>query len=113
MTGEPLVIAAEGTKTNSEQESSNVIVFGSFMMFDAQLMSFNSYNNSAYFMNMVNTISDKDDVGITIESKSLESSELGVTDVTTTTIALIVFVFVIPISILLTGLILWIRRRNK
>lgn len=113
MTGEPLVVAAEGTKTGSDEVSSNVIVFGSFMMFDSELMSFNSYNNSAYFMNLVNTICDKDDVGITIESKSLESTELGVTDVSTTTVVLIVFVFVIPIAILVTGIILWLRRRNK
>lgn len=113
MTGEPLTVAAEGTKTGSDNVSSNVIVFGSFMMFDSELMSFNSYNNSAYFMNVVNTISDKDDAGITIESKSLDSTELGVTDVSTTTVVLIVFVFVIPIGILLTGIILWLRRRNK
>ncbi len=113
MTGEPLVVAAEGTKTGSDNVSSNVIVFGSFMMFDSELMSFNSYNNSAYFMNVVNTISDKDEVGITIESKSLESTEIGVTDVATTSFILIVFVFVIPIGILLTGIILWLRRRNK
>lgn len=113
MTGEPLVVAAEGTKTSSEEESSNVIVFGSFMMLDSAVMQFNSYNNSAYFMNMVNTISDKDDVGITIESKSLESAELGVTDVTTTTMMLVIFVFIIPIAILAAGIVLWIRRRNK
>lgn len=113
MTGEPLTVAAEGTKTGSDNVSSNVIVFGSFMMFDSELMSFNSYNNSAYFMNVVNTISDKDDAGITIESKSLDSTELGITDVSTTTTILIIFVFVIPIGILLTGIILWLRRRNK
>ena len=113
MTGEPLVVGAEASKTSSEDVSSNVIVFGSYIMFNEQVMSFNSYNNSAYFMNIVNTIADKDDAGITIESKSLDSTELGVTDVSTTAIALIVFVFVIPIVILVTGIILWIRRRNK
>ena len=113
MTGEPLVVGAEATKTSSENVTSNVIVFGSYMMFNEQIMSFNSYNNSAYLMNIFNTIADKDDAGITIESKSLESTELGVTDVSTTAIALIVFIFVIPIAVLLTGIILWIRRRNK
>ena len=39
-------------------------------MFTSDIMSFNSFNNSGYFMNMINTLADKDDAGITIEGKS-------------------------------------------
>lgn len=108
-----LSVATESVKTNTEDSSSRVLVFGSFMMFDETIMSYNSFNNSAYFMNIVNTISDKDDSGITIESKSLESKELGATDVTIKAVMLAIFVFIIPIGILITGIILWLRRRNK
>lgn len=113
ITGEPLNIAAEGVKTNNDEKSSRVMVFGSYMMFDKTVMSFNSYNNSAYFMNIVNTIADKDDSGITIETKSLESTELGVTDVTTQNIMIAIFVFILPAAILAAGLVMWLRRRNK
>lgn len=113
ITGEPLNIAAEGVKTNNDEKSSRVMVFGSYMMFDKTVMSFNSYNNSAYFMNVVNTIADKDDSGITIETKSLESTELGVTDVTTQNIMIAIFVFILPAAILTAGLVMWLRRRNK
>lgn len=111
--GEPLNVAAEGVLTNNEEESSRVIVFGSYMMFDETIMSFNSYNNSAYFMNVINTVSDKDDMGITIESKSLESEELGVTDVATGNVLLAVFVIIIPVGVLVMGIVMWLRRRNK
>ncbi len=111
--GEPLNIAAEGVVTNNDKKSSRVIVFGSYMMFNEQILGFNSYNNSAYFMNVMNTIADKDDTGITIESKTLESTELGVTDVTTKTIMMTVFVIIIPVVILIAGLVVWLRRRNK
>ncbi len=111
--GEPLNIAAEGVVTNNDKSSSRVIVFGSYMMFNERILSFNSYNNSAYFMNIMNTIADKDDVGITIETKSLESTELGVTDVTTKNIMMVVFVIIIPVTILVIGLVVWLRRRNK
>lgn len=113
VTGEALNIAAEGIMTNSEEVSSNVIVFGSYYMLTEDIMSYNSFNNSAYFMNIMNTIADKDDTTITIESKSLDSAELGVTDVTTTNIMLVIFVIVIPISILVIGIVMWMRRRNK
>lgn len=113
ITGEPLNIAAEGVKTNNDEKSSKVVVFGSFTMFNETIMSYNSYNNSAYFMNVVNTIADKDDNGITIESKSLESAELGVTDVTTQSVMIAIFVVILPAAILIAGLIVWLRRRNR
>ncbi len=113
MTGSALNIAAEGVKTNSDETTSQLIVFGSYMMFADNVMSINSFNNSAYLMNVVNTVAEKEDVGITIEGKDLDSGELGITDITPGTIVLVVFVFVIPIAILVFGIITWLRRRNK
>lgn len=113
ITGEPLNIAAEGVVTNNDEESSRVVVFGNYLMFDSQIMSYNSFNNSGYFMNMMNTIADKEDSGITIETKSLDSAELGVTDVTTQSVIFVIFVVVLPLAILVTGLVMWLRRRNK
>lgn len=113
LTGEALNIAAEGVITNNDDTSSRVVVFGTYMMFDETIMSYNSFNNSAFFMNMVNTIADKDDIGITIETKSLDSEELGVTDVTTQTVMFVIFVVIIPLAVLATGLVTWLRRRNK
>lgn len=111
--GEPLNVAAEGVKTNNNEKSSRVVVLGSYMMLDKTIMSFNSYNNSAYFMNIVNTIADKADAGITIETKSLESAELGVTDVTTQNVMIAIFVFILPGAVLVAGLVMWLRRRNR
>lgn len=106
-------VAAEGVMTNEDKNSSRVIVFGSYIMFNDTIMQYNSFNNSAYFMNVVNTIADKEDVGITIESKSIDNTELGITDVATQNTMLVLFVIVIPIAILVTGFVLWLRRRNK
>lgn len=111
--GEPVAVAAEGVKTNNDEKSSKVVVFGSYTMFNKSIMSFNSYNNSAYFMNLINTIADKDDTTITIESKSLSSNELGVTDVTTQSVMIAIFVFIVPAGVLVAGLIVWLRRRNR
>ena len=43
----------------------------------------------------------------------MESTELGVADVATRSIIMVIFVIVIPISVIIIGLVLWIRRRNK
>jgi hypothetical protein len=113
ITGEPLNIAAEGVKDGGETGSSRVIVFGSYMMFTKDVLKVNSFNNSAYLMNIVNTVSDKQDSGITIESKSLDNKELGVTDITTSNLLTIIFIVVVPAIVLIIGIIVWIRRRNK
>lgn len=111
--GEPLIVAAEGVKTNSDNKTSNLIVFGSYIMFNETVMQYNSFNNSAYLMNIVNTIAGKDDVGITIESKALESTELGVTDVATQNVLMVIFVILVPIAVFVAGIVVFIRRRNK
>ena len=83
------------------------------MMFTKDVLKVNSFNNSAYLMNIVNTVSDKQDSGITIESKSLDNKELGVTDITTSNLLTIIFIVVVPAIVLIIGIIVWIRRRNK
>lgn len=112
ITGEPISIAAESVKAGNDAES-RVIVFASDVMFAQNFLSLNSFNNSAYIMNVLNTIADKDDDTITIESKSLGTTELGVTDAATAGIMNIIFIVVLPVAILLIGIVIWIRRRNK
>lgn len=113
ITGEPICVAAEGVKSNTDEQESKLVVFGSYVMFNSNIMSYNSYNNSAYFMNVINTVSGKDDTGITIETKSMESTELGVSDVATRSIIMVIFVIIVPIAVIVIGLVFWIRRRNK
>ena len=113
ITGNGENVAAEGVMTNEDKKSSRVVVFGSYVMFSDTIMQYNSFNNSAYFMNVINTIADKEDVGITIESKSVDNTELGITDVATQNTILVVFVIVIPIAILVAGFVFWLRRRNR
>lgn len=111
--GEPICVAAEGVKSSTDETESRLVVFGSYVMFNSKIMSFNSYNNSAYLMNVINTVSGHDDTGITIETKSMESTELGVSDVSTRSVIMVIFVIIVPIVIIVIGVVFWIRRRNR
>lgn len=113
ISAEELNIGVEAVQTNADNISSRVIVFGSNAMFTGSVMSYNSYNNSAYFMNMMNTIANRDDAGITIESKSLDNKELSITNVATKNVLFIIFVLILPLGTLITGIVIWTRRRNK
>lgn len=112
ITGSPLNAAAMGTQKNTEEVASNVVVFGSYNMFASSVMSYNSYNNSAFVLNMVNTLADRDDMGISIEGKTIDNGELGI-DLSAQNALMVLFVILIPIAALVTGLVIWMRRRNK
>lgn len=110
--GEPIAIAAEGVKSGAEA-SSNVVVFSSKAMLLSADLSYPSFNNAAYFMNIVNTITEKEDDTVVIESKSIENETLGAPSAATSNAVMIVFVIVIPALILAAGIVFWIRRRNR
>ena len=111
ITGKKIAVAAEGIKSGSDKES-RLIVFGSDRMFSSDFMTMNSLNNADFFMSVLNTVSDKSDESVTITGKKLDNTELGVTDVNTTGAMSIIFIGVIPIAILITGIIVWLRRRH-
>ena len=110
--GEPIAVAAEGKKAGTE-EYSNVIVFSSSSMLSSSMLNYYSFNNAAFFMNVVNTIAEKEDDTVVIESKSLQNPTLGAPADSTCNAILIIFVYAIPAVILIIGIILWIRRRNR
>lgn len=112
VTGQPITIAAAAAKSLEDGTTSNLIVLGSQDMFSSNILSLSSFNNSAYVINICNTVSDRDDIGITIEGKARENPELSLTEAQSSFIGL-VFRFILPIGILLIGLVLWLIRRNK
>ena len=74
-------------------------------------LSSTSVNNSAYFINMFNTLAEREDT-VLIEAKTLGGATMSVT--TNVSIPLgVVFTIVLPLLILVTGLVIWIRRRNR
>lgn len=112
ITGEALNVAVKATRQNTEETASNLVAFGSYEMFSEAVMSYNSYNNSAFFMNTVNTLADRDNIGITIEGKTMDSPTLGI-NVTAQNVLMVLFVIIVPIAVLAAGLVIWIRRRNR
>lgn len=111
ITGKKIAVAAESDKSSADAES-RLIIYGSDRMFSSDFMTMNSLNNADFFMSVLNTVSDKSDESVTITGKKLDNTELGVTDVNTTGAMSIIFIGVIPIAILITGIIVWLRRRH-
>ena len=111
ITGKKIAVAAESAKSHAHAEP-RLIIYGSDRVFSSDFMTMNSLNNADFFMSVLNTVSDKSDESVTITGKKLDNTELGVTDVNTTGAMSIIFIGVIPIAILITGIIVWLRRRH-
>lgn len=112
-----LVLGAVGTKgkesssENSDSTNSNVVVIGSSVALGDSLLSSSVYGNSSYIISLLNTLIDRENVGVTIESKSLENQELGVTTAQINVLT-ILFVIAIPLAVLITGIVIFVKRRN-
>lgn len=96
-----------------EKYSSNVFVFGSYDAFASSTLSQTSFNNSAYFVNIFNTLAQRENAGITIEGNNIENPELGITSTAQIVTFGVIFLGMIPLLILIIGLVVWIIRRNR
>ena len=96
-----------------ETKSSNVIVFGSYAAFSQSALSTTSFNNSAYILNLFNTIADREDASITVEGKTLDAAELGITSSFTSTILAVIFRYLVPLAVVTVGIVKWLRRRHR
>lgn len=108
----PITVAAVSTKqVSGVDDVSNVAVVGSAAAFANSFLSSTSLNNSAYFINMFNTLAEREDT-VLIEAKTLGGATMNV--MTNISIPLgVIFTIVLPLLILITGLVIWIRRRNR
>lgn len=108
-------VSTKGTESSSDDTSdskaSHIAVIGSSVALSDTLLSSNSYGNSSYIISMLNTLIDRENVGVTIESKSLESEELGITTAQLRILS-VIFIIIIPLGVLIVGIVIFIRRRN-
>lgn len=95
-----------------QKNDNNFVVIGSFVGLTDQYLAATSVNNSAYFTNLINILLDKQDSGIIIESKSIEGEELGITAKQANFLGILYTIF-IPVLVLLIGILIFIRRKNK
>lgn len=104
-------VAAIGTVSGEDEKKSNVVVFGSPIMFLSNYLE-TSYNNADYIVNVCNIITNRGDLGITITSAKHDNGELGTVTAETTFAVGIIFIAAIPVIVLLIGLVIFIRRRS-
>ncbi|MBQ2943920.1 MAG: GldG family protein [Ruminococcus sp.] len=112
--GQPLNAAVISTKTNDNEESSQIVVWGSYDgLSDRWTYSAYSsnFNNTAYFINLLNILTDNDAM-ILVESVDVGGQSIIVTSAQQITVFAL-FVIVIPVALVVIGLIIWNKRRHR
>ena len=108
----PIPSVVISTVSLEDEKKSNLAVISSYGALTQTYLSANALNNSAYFVNMMNKMSNREDVGVMIESKKLGGSELGINMETATTIGVAVAI-ALPLLISVLGLIVCLKRKHK
>ena len=106
-----LVLSTKTRYVNLDSYQSHVAVCGSISAVEDSILKSTSVTNGEYFTNLFNSLTQRDDV-ITIAPKVLGSSQLDITAQQAYTL-LLIFMVILPIVVMATGLVIWLRRRNK
>ncbi len=102
---------AISTKTSGDSKST-VTAWGSAMSFYGQWLNSNIFINGEYFVNLFNILTNREDTGVVIDSKSVQAEQLGIMSDQINVIGPI-FMWVIPIIVAAIGIIVFIRRRHR
>ncbi|MDO4944664.1 MAG: GldG family protein [Ruminococcus sp.] len=90
---------------------SNVLCFGSEYLLNNNILSAEQYNNREYILSVLNGITHKTD-GVTITPKTITGSAFDINE-QQKRILMWTFSAIIPGVVLITGIVVWIRRKNK
>ncbi len=96
---------------NNNQVFSNLLVFGASDMLDYGLTATTYYNNGDYFVSILNAMTGKNS-GIYIVAKDLTAATFD-TDVAKVSASAWIFLILIPAAVVVTGIVIWARRRHK
>ena len=96
---------------NNVEVYSKVLAVGSSMMLDEYLTSLNYINDGEYFVEIVNDMCGKDS-GISIVAKDFTAETFDMTK-KDLTVNLLVFIVIIPAAIIITCVVVCVRRRNR
>ncbi|MBR3631050.1 MAG: GldG family protein [Oscillospiraceae bacterium] len=110
--GKQTVMAVTSRKQmiDNIQHGSSIMVLGSMMLADYAVLQNTSYNNATFLVNAVNVMTGKGN-SLVIASKTIEQPTVAIT--TSQAVGLMVFVFAIPVAIIIIGIVVIARRRNK
>lgn len=107
-------ILVRATKTIDENTSSVVVCGNTELLgtssFMSGILSSSAYGNGTYMLNLMNKTVDKKDA-FNFIPRSLKTASLGITAKTFNAL-FVLFVFVLPLAVVIAGISVWLSRRH-
>ncbi|MDR3161199.1 MAG: GldG family protein [Spirochaetaceae bacterium] len=109
----PLLALSSSTRSNVDRETikAHVLVCGSVAAWNSSILGNINIANSGYFLDLLGRLSGREDQ-LYIEDKTLGFSNLNVTAIQVIILSLI-FIVLVPLAVLVTGIVVWLRRRHR
>ncbi|MCD7815923.1 MAG: GldG family protein [Bacteroides sp.] len=111
-------VSTDDTDTDTDTDSSstetlesNIVVIGSAYSLSSSFLERSTSSNSSYMVSMLNVLTNRDGASITIETKTMEGEELGITTAQIRVLS-IIFVAVVPIIFVIAGIVIFVKRRH-
>lgn len=96
---------------NDDTYYSNILAIGGSSIIADQVLAYNQYQNREYILSVINGLTGKTK-GITITPKVISGNIFDINEGQKTKLKW-TFIAIIPMIVLVTGLVIWIRRKNK
>lgn len=111
--GAQTIMAVSKRRTGDTIETlveSNIMVISSMMLTDYYIMQDTAYNNAEYLMSAVNTMTGKGS-GMIIAQKDLSKSTITIEQAQLNVVNVVLYA--IPFAVVVIGIVVFVRRRNK
>ena len=105
------LVEKSNTDSNDVVHKNKLLVIGGASFTDPYITGVDTFNNAEFIVNTVNKISDKEN-GVFIAEKNFESTSITVTSSQLSTIKYFI-VYTFPAIVIICGIIVYLRRRNK
>ena len=106
-----MTLTTKSNAVNEDVNSSQLMVMSSCSMLDYYVAQSASYNNAEYVVSAINVMVGKEN-GIVIANKALEQTNITITEGQLSGLRTLVIV-VIPLIVVVIGLVVFVRRRNR
>jgi ABC-type uncharacterized transport system involved in gliding motility auxiliary subunit len=109
----PLMTLSKSTRNNVEGDivNAHVVVCGSVLALNQGVLGNINIGNSEFMLDLLGRLAGREDQ-IYVQDKTLGFSNLNITAAQVIIFALI-FIVVVPLAVLGTGIVVWLRRRHR
>ncbi len=108
----PFNLAVSATETNENGKQTQIVWVGTeAILYENGGVGYLSSANSTFFLNSFGWMCEKESL-ISIPAKSLADSTITITE-GMGNVMIAIFTVIIPLSVIVTGIVVWLRRRAK